>query len=75
MSDTQLHDQKAQAGQDAAHWIQALGLEAHPEGGYFREVFRSPETLPTDALPDRYEGERSASTSIYFLVTADAPSR
>lgn len=50
----------------AAALIDALGLVPHPEGGYFREIFRSPETVaPGDA-----RGERSALTTIYFLLTA-----
>jgi uncharacterized protein len=46
-----------------------LGLEPHTEGGYFRETFRSAETLQTP------RGERAASTAILFLVTAAAISR
>jgi predicted cupin superfamily sugar epimerase len=47
--------------------VRALGLAPHPEGGHFRETFRS-EELPFE-LPDR--GKRSASTSIYFLLAGD----
>lgn len=47
-------------------WIRKLNLIAHPEGGYFREIYRSPETVGN--LPARYEGERCFSTSIYFLL-------
>lgn len=58
----------------ATDWIKRLGLLPHPEGGYFRETYRSPLVLPTEALPD-HGGDRSSCTAIYFLVTANAPSR
>jgi predicted cupin superfamily sugar epimerase len=48
----------------ASDVIRLLELLPHPEGGYFRETFRSGE-LPFD-LPGR--GRRSASTAIYFLL-------
>ena len=51
---------------DAAAIVRALGLMPHPEGGFFRETFRSAD-LPFE-LPGR--GARSASTLIYFLLEA-----
>ncbi len=48
--------------------IRHLGLQPHPkEGGFFRETYRSVESYPT--LPPRYQGSRSASTAIYYLLT------
>jgi predicted cupin superfamily sugar epimerase len=44
--------------------IRLLDLSPHPEGGYFRETFRS-SALPFE-MPGR--GARSASTAIYFLL-------
>jgi len=44
---------------DAALWIRALGLVPHPEGGYYRETWRS------DA---RDSSGRSLATAIYFLL-------
>lgn len=52
----------------AAQLIQRLGLQPHPEGGWFREVYRSDELLPKEALPPRYGAPRSIATSIYFLL-------
>jgi predicted cupin superfamily sugar epimerase len=46
-----------------------LGLQSHPEGGFFRETYRSPHVLRTE------RGERSIATAILFLVTAGHPSR
>ena len=54
----------AGASVEAATLIRTLGLEPHPEGGFFRETFRS-GPLPFE-LPGR--GLRSASTAIYFLL-------
>jgi len=33
-----------------AYWIQSLNLEAHLEGGYFRETYRAEENFTGDAL-------------------------
>src|ERR1700750_2163926 len=55
----------------AAKLISELRLEPHPEGGYFREVFRSPrEVKPLDGRP-----VRSALTTIYFLLLEGQHSR
>jgi predicted cupin superfamily sugar epimerase len=56
---------------DAPAIIAELNLTPHPEGGYFRETYRSGETLPAHALPPRYGTDRTIATSIYFLLTAD----
>lgn len=56
---------------DAAYWIRALGLRPHPEGGYFAETYRSAESVPRAALPERYDGDRPFSTAIHFLLSAD----
>ena len=53
----------------ANEYISALKLKAHPEGGYYREVYRSYETIEKECLASRYSGSRSASTSIYFMLT------
>jgi predicted cupin superfamily sugar epimerase len=47
---------------------QALGLSPHPEGGWFRETFRSPEQIRADALPARFGGDRALVTSILYLL-------
>jgi len=48
-----------------------LGLQPHPEGGYFAEVYRAEDTFGAEALPARYGGPRAASTAIYYLLTPD----
>ena len=55
----------------AGQLIRELRLEPHPEGGYFREVFRSPHLVkPLDERP-----ARSALTTIYFLLLKGRHSR
>jgi hypothetical protein len=54
----------------AAYWIERLGLAPHPEGGYFRESYRSTDVIGAESLPARYGGARAVSTAIYFLLRA-----
>jgi predicted cupin superfamily sugar epimerase len=56
---------------DAGYWITHLGLVRHPEGGYFRETYRSQESIAGATLPVRFGGARSFATSIYFLLAGD----
>ena len=56
-------------------WIERLRLQPHPEGGWFREVYRSHEHIALDALPERFDGSRAFSTAIYFLLNAGEISR
>ncbi|WP_303674982.1 cupin domain-containing protein [Vampirovibrio chlorellavorus] len=49
--------------------IEALGLVAHDEGGYFRQLYQSDWTVPTD----REGGARYGLNTIYYLLTADSP--
>lgn len=54
--------------QSAKFWIETLGLTRHPEGGWFRETYRSSESIPADGLPGRFNEPRSFCTAIYFLL-------
>jgi len=56
---------------NAGYYIQKLDLIKHPEGGYFREVYRCDEKIEHKHLPKRYEGCRNISTSIYYLLQND----
>lgn len=53
----------------AAQIAESLGLQPHPEGGYYLETYRAAATLSTP------RGERPASTAIIFLVTAESVSK
>lgn len=46
--------------------ITELDLQPHPEGGYYREIFRSGSKVQ----PDGQRAERDALTAIYFLLVA-----
>lgn len=41
-----------------------LDLRPHPEGGWYRETYRSARRLALDG----YEGDRASATAIYFLL-------
>lgn len=53
---------------DAQYWINHLGMSPHPEGGYYRATYKADLTIARNALPSSYQGDRSASTAIYFLL-------
>ncbi len=59
----------------ARDWIRALDLAPHPEGGWFRETWRSAESVAGDALPGRFAGARALGTAIYYLLEAGEFSR
>ncbi len=48
--------------------IQTLNLERHPEGGYYRETYRSDGRIDACCLGSIFDGSRSMSTAIYFLL-------
>ena len=49
--------------------IAKLGLQPHPERGYYRETYRA----SSEVQSGRHRGSRAASTAIYFLITAEQP--
>jgi len=51
--------------------IKKLQLKPHPEGGYFKEVYRSKGFINKRSLPSEFSGKRNYSTSIYFMLTSD----
>ena len=53
--------------QTAAHWVDKLEMQKHPEGGYYKEVFRSDKMVlrPSTSIA------RSACTSIYYLLEGE----
>lgn len=54
--------------------IKILHLEEHPEGGYFRETYRSKEVWATGSGTEFPDG-RSFSTAIYYLLKGEDRSR
>jgi uncharacterized protein len=55
----------------ARQLIESLGLQPHPEGGWYRQVYKSEErvTRQTDGA------DRSAVTTIYFLLVEGTSSK
>lgn len=49
-------------------WISELALEPHIEGGYFKEIYRSTQTMIENGI------ERALYSSIYFLLDGTNPS-
>lgn len=51
--------------------VKTLKLEPHPEGGYFRESYRSSGYISSDNLPNDIDGNRNYCTGIYYLLKSD----
>lgn len=48
---------------DAQYWIDHLAMQPHPEGGFYKETYKSPGAI---------KGlDRAYSTAIYFLLLED----
>lgn len=52
----------------AEQLIAQYALTPHPEGGYYKEFYRSNLALSSNALPPHFGGERNICTAIYFLL-------
>src|SRR6202050_5714672 len=60
----------------AASLKSLLKLEPHPrEGGWFRQTWRSPETIPANSLPERYVAHRDPGRAdghaLYYMLVQD----
>lgn len=51
----------------ATDWIRQLTLQPHPDGGYYKEVFRSVESVQRTGSDEL----RHACTSIYYLLEGE----
>ncbi len=49
-------------------YIDALKLQAHPEGGFFKETYRSGGHLDVELAPGGAVVQRNICTGIYFLL-------
>ena len=49
-------------------YIDHLQLQPHPEGGYYKETYRSDGVIARHCLPADFQGDRNYSTAIYFLL-------
>jgi hypothetical protein len=48
--------------------IHHLQLQPHPEGGYYKEIYRSEGIIKAGCLPQNFGGDRHYATSIYYLL-------
>jgi predicted cupin superfamily sugar epimerase len=51
----------------AARLVKKLGLEKHPEGGYFKQTYRSDATVNLAG----FDGPRNISTAIYYMLAGN----
>ena len=51
--------------------IKELDLRPHPEGGYFKETYRSEGAIKQNSLGPNFKSARNYSTCIYFLLTSE----
>jgi predicted cupin superfamily sugar epimerase len=52
--------------------IDRFQLKPHPEGGYFREVYRSPLAIEHPGIPAGHAKTRRTGSLIYYLLEGDA---
>ena len=52
----------------AKYWIEKLELQPHPEGGSFRETYRSQEIIRKNDQDDVFPDKRNFSTAIFYLL-------
>lgn len=50
--------------EDANYWVKHLQLHPHPEGGFYKEIYRSTKQV----LRNPPEGLKQACTSIHYLL-------
>ncbi|MCS3901536.1 cupin domain-containing protein [Methanococcus voltae] len=61
---------------NSKYWVKKLDLEPHIEGGYFKRIYQSEETIHLSNLPDYFKNKtngenleyRYICTSIYYLL-------
>jgi predicted cupin superfamily sugar epimerase len=51
--------------------VEKLNLLPHPEGGFYKETYRSEGQISQGSLNENFSGKRSYCTAIYFLLTKD----
>ncbi|MCC5931833.1 MAG: cupin domain-containing protein [Cyclobacteriaceae bacterium] len=54
--------------ENAQNLITKLHLKPHPEGGWYREVYRSNEWINAESISPRFNRKRCFSTGIYYML-------
>ena len=52
------------------YYVERLGMQPHPEGGWYKETYRSNGAIRQSALGE-FNGDRSYATGIYFILTKE----
>jgi uncharacterized protein len=48
--------------------IDKYKLQPHPEGGWYVQTYKSPDTILSCSVPEQFPDNRPYSTAIYFLL-------
>ncbi|WP_406683390.1 cupin domain-containing protein [Seonamhaeicola sp. MEBiC1930] len=56
---------------EAENIAKTLNMQPHPEGGFYKETYRSKGLISENDLDDDISGKRNFSTGIYFLLTSN----
>ena len=51
--------------------VKKLDLQPHPEGGYYKETYRSEDIIRDTILGNEFNGSRNLCTGIYYLLESD----
>ncbi|MFD2565434.1 cupin domain-containing protein [Aquimarina rubra] len=51
--------------------VARLHMKPHPEGGFYKETYRSDGIIPKAVLKEGFSGDRNYCTAIYFLLTSE----
>ena len=57
--------------QEVQKWIDRLDLQPHPEGGFFKETYRSELELAAEDMGMSASGSRNLCTGIYYLLSGE----
>ena len=55
---------------NAEQLVQYYAMLPHPEGGFYKEVYRSEEQIEQQALPARFNGNRFFFNRHLFFIRA-----
>lgn len=64
------HDGQTRVPDEINALVARLGLVPHPEGGFYRETYRSPLRVAHPAVPSATDSTRAAGTAIEWLLPA-----
>lgn len=55
--------------------VKRFDMQPHPEGGFYKETYRSAGAIPGKALPKGFHGDRAFSTAILYLLPKGGKSK